>query len=71
MVTELGGTRYEHIHVHGIMTITEEQERDLAEIWSYGYVFIGDRCNGNTAGYITKFIVTGKQIGRASCRERV
>ena len=40
---------------HGILT-TEESNDTIEEIWKYGQ---------------TWGIVTGKQIGRASCRERV
>ena len=56
MVTELGGTRYEHVHIHGIMTLNEEQEKELTELWAYGYVYIGYACNNETIGYITKYI---------------
>ena len=54
MVTELGGTRYEHVHIHGIMTLNEDQEKELTEIWAYGFVYIGYACNNETIGYITK-----------------
>ena len=49
-------SRYVGLHIHGIMTMDEEQEKQLQEIWGYGFVFIGYKCNSETIGYITKYI---------------
>ena len=54
MVTELGGTRYEHVHIHGIMTLSEDQEKELTKIWAYGFVYIGYACNNESEGVANK-----------------
>lgn len=54
MVTELGGKRYEHLHIHGII-FTKDIEA-IRERWQYGFVYIGNRCNDETIGYIVKYI---------------
>lgn len=64
MISELGGGRTEHIHLHGIIYCSDEQIKELDKIWSYGYVWKGYEINGKiinfvndqTGGYITKYI---------------
>jgi hypothetical protein len=53
-VTELGSGDMEHMHIHGIVWCDEIQE--MINKWSYGGTFIGDRCNGDTVGYIVKYM---------------
>ncbi len=53
-VTELGTTRTERIHMHGIMWTNEIE--DIEKIWKYGHVWIGDYVNDSTVGYIVKYI---------------
>jgi len=59
-VTELGGTRTERIHIHGIIW-TEETAETINKIWGYGYTWIGDKNNGGyvnekTINYIVKYV---------------
>lgn len=55
LVTELGQTRSERIHIHGILFTTESEET-ISEIWKYGHVYIGDYVNEKTINYIVKYI---------------
>ena len=56
-ITELGHEGTERIHLHGII-FTEDENKiaQLKKIWKYGWVSIGEYCNGKTIGYITKYI---------------
>jgi len=70
LVTELGKTGTEHIHLHGIIWTTESNE-ELSLKWRYGYISIGKRrydkgkalnnyntgyVNEQSINYITKYI---------------
>ena len=54
-VTEIGGGRYEHIHIHGII-FTDESEETIKRKWKYGFSFIGKYVNEQTINYIVKYI---------------
>lgn len=54
MVTELGGGRWEHVHMHGVM-FTDNKE-NIEKIWGYGDVHLGTYCNERTINYIVKYI---------------
>lgn len=54
LITELGGTRTERIHLHGILYT--ENKNDINKIWSYGYTYIGDYVNSDTCKYIVKYL---------------
>lgn len=58
-VTELGGGRYEHIHVHGIIW-TDKSDEEIRERWEYGHIWIPKKekryLNERTATYITKYM---------------
>ena len=54
LVTELGSTNTERVHLHGIVW-TKETE-DIAKIWKYGGVYIGEYVNEKTINYIVKYI---------------
>ena len=54
LITELGGGRYEHLHIHGII-FTDEVE-DIKKIWGYGFVYIGRYVNNKTINYIAKYV---------------
>lgn len=54
-VTELGGGRYEHMHIHGII-MTEKPKEEIEKIWQYGYVYIGNYVSAKTINYIVKYI---------------
>lgn len=60
LVTELGTTRTERIHLHGIMW-TDEVE-DIKKIWKYGNVWIGDYVSEKTINYIVKYISKGDKV---------
>jgi len=54
IVTEIGGTRTERIHMHGI--VWTDNPEDIEPIWKYGGVYIGDYVNGRTINYIVKYL---------------
>lgn len=54
IVTELGGTKTERVHLHGI--VWTDERKDVAKIWKYGKVWIGDYVNESTINYIVKYI---------------
>lgn len=63
MVTELGHTGTENIHLHGI--IWTDNRTDIAKLWSYGYIWDGNTTqkgkrinyvNDSTVNYITKYV---------------
>ena len=55
MVTELGHNGTENIHLHGIIWTTETKDT-IAEIWQYGFIWIGQYVNERTINYITKYV---------------
>jgi hypothetical protein len=54
LVTELGTTRTERLHIHGIVWTKEKQ--DIEPIWKYGGVWFGDYVNEKTINYIIKYL---------------
>lgn len=54
LVTELGHTGTERIHLHGIIFTDEPDE--IEKIWGYGMVWIGQYVNERTINYIVKYI---------------
>lgn len=52
LVTELGHTGTERLHLHGVI-FTDE---DIEERWQYGWVYIGEYVNEKTINYITKYV---------------
>ena len=70
-VTELGEKK-DRIHLHGIFFGQKSAEL-IRKHWKYGFVFIGDYCNGKSVNYMTKYMLkvdikhpTFKQIVLAS-----
>ena len=55
IVTELGQTNTERIHLHGIIW-TDESKETIENIWKYGNIWIGDYVNERTINYIVKYI---------------
>lgn len=55
LVTELGQTNTERIHLHGIL-FTNETKETIDEIWQYGMTWAGTYVNEKTINYITKYI---------------
>lgn len=54
LVTELGQTETERIHIHGILW-TEEREQ-IEKLWQYGNVYLGNVVNEVTVNYIVKYL---------------
>lgn len=68
LITEMGGGRYEHLHLHGIIWGEKDREEKIIKHWrefkdngqgitDYGYVYLGKYVNEKTAGYITKYML--------------
>lgn len=55
IVTEIGSTRTERIHMHGILW-TDETKNTIEEIWKYGNIWIGEYVNAKTINYIVKYV---------------
>lgn len=68
LVTELGQTRTEHLHMHGIIW-TDESLDKVEQHWQYGWIWKGKKqhgakatdklinyVNGATVNYITKYV---------------
>lgn len=55
LVTELGHTGTERIHLHGIL-FTNESNETIEERWSYGNIWVGQYVNEKTINYIIKYI---------------
>ena len=55
LITEVGGGRYEHMHIHGIL-FTNATKDTITDTWGYGFTFIGDYVNQTTINYITKYL---------------
>lgn len=56
LITELGGSYTERIHLHGILW-TEKENEYIADIWQYGSIFVGQYVNEKTVNYITKYLL--------------
>lgn len=55
LVTELGQTSTERLHLHGIL-FTDKDPKSIARIWQYGNVWIGDYVSERTVNYIVKYL---------------
>lgn len=58
LITELGTTSTERIHLHGIIW-TDQSKEEIEERWSYGHTWCGKWVNGDTIGYIVKYLSKG------------
>jgi hypothetical protein len=56
LVTELGQTSTERLHIHGLLFMEKDQVKDIEPIWKYGNIWIGDYVNERTVNYIVKYI---------------
>lgn len=62
IVTELGHTNSERIHLHGIVWKTHEKisrenfRNEIVNTWKYGNVYIGQWVDERTINYITKYL---------------
>lgn len=54
LITELGHTNTERIHLHGIIWATDRSK--IEKYWKYGNIWIGDYCNAKTINYIIKYV---------------
>lgn len=55
LITELGHTESERIHLHGILWTDKEKEW-IEQKWQYGHIWVGDYCNEKTINYIVKYV---------------
>lgn len=55
LVTELGHTGTERIHLHGIIW-TDKDNETIEERWTYGNIWVGQYVNEKTINYIIKYI---------------
>jgi hypothetical protein len=55
LVTELGGTRTERLHIHGIVW-TDKPKEEIQKIWKYGHIWEGTFVSDITINYIVKYI---------------
>lgn len=54
LITELGHTGTERIHIHGLIWTDKPQE--IERIWQYGFVDTGQYVNEKTINYIVKYV---------------
>jgi hypothetical protein len=54
LVTELGGTRTERLHIHGI--VWTDKINEVEEVWKYGKMWVGEYVNAKTINYIIKYV---------------
>jgi hypothetical protein len=54
LVTEIGGTRTERIHLHGILWT--DDVKDIEPIWKYGNIWIGRYVTERTMNYMVKYV---------------
>jgi hypothetical protein len=59
-VPELGGGRYEHIHLN-ILIWSALRKEIMDKYWKYGFTYRGDYVNARTINYITKYITKTDQ----------
>lgn len=52
LITELGQTNTEHLHLHGIIYTDNVQE--IEDIWKYGWVWKGHMKNGQLINYVSE-----------------
>lgn len=62
LVTELGTTKTERIHLHGL--IWSEDRNRIQEKWKYGIVGFGKYVNEKTVNYIVKYVNKGDNVHR-------
>lgn len=55
LITELGHSSTERIHVHGLLFATYSSE-DITSLWKYGIVWTGSYVNTKTINYIVKYV---------------
>jgi hypothetical protein len=54
LVTELGTTSTERIHLHGIIWSRDKEK--INKHWKYGHTWIGEYVNNQTINYIVKYV---------------
>lgn len=68
LISEIGHKGTENIHMHGIIWC--DKDKDIAERWGYGFVWLGDEkngklvnyVNGSTINYITKYMTKRDEL---------
>lgn len=56
LVTELGHSGTENIHLHGILW-TEESEETIKDIWKYGFIWTNERNGGVVGEKVVNYII--------------
>lgn len=62
LVTELGTTKTERIHLHGLIWSKEKEK--IEKHWKYGIVGFGRYVNERTINYIVKYVNKGDKVHR-------
>ena len=62
LVTELGTTKSERLHLHGL--IWSQDKQMITERWGYGIVGYGKYVNERTINYIVKYVNKGDTVHR-------
>lgn len=52
LITEIGGNKYECIHIHGLIF---GEINEIEKHWKYGYIYFGKYVNEKTINYIIKY----------------
>jgi len=55
LTTEIGGNRYQKIHMHGIIFGTKKEVELAIEKWKYGFTWQGKYVTAKTINYIIKY----------------
>lgn len=56
LVTELGQTKTERLHIHGLLFCSHVQKLNISDLWAYGNVWLGNYVNEKTVNYIVKYL---------------
>ncbi len=54
LVTELGHTGTERVHIHGI--VWTDKIKEVETTWKYGKIWVGEYVNAKTINYIVKYV---------------
>lgn len=75
LVTEIGKTNSERIHIHGVIW-TEKEKEEIGKHWKYGWVDYGKYVNEKTINYIVKYIYKTDEVhkhfkGKVLCSQGI
>ena len=69
LITELGDERG-RIHLHGIL-FTDVDIETIRKIWKYGFIRVGEYCNEQSIGYITKYMLKGASESHVDFKQKI